>query len=408
MEMLYARCAGLDVHKKSVMAAVRIAEGGQVREYVEEFGTTTHGLLELSEFLARHGVTHVGMEATGVYWRPVWHILEGQFTLMLANAAHVKNVPGRKTDVKDAVWLADLMAHGLIRSSFVPPEPVQELRQLTRTRKQLIGEITQHTLRLQKVLEDTNIKVTNVLTDLMGVTGRAILRNLISGQTDPQVLADLARGRLKNKHDKLVEALHGRVTEHHRFMLQLHLGTVEMLEQRVAEIDERLGGALEPFRVAVEQLKTIPGVAQRTAEVLVSEIGVDMSRFPTAQHLVSWAGLCPRNDESAGKKRSTRLRKSSRWLKATLIQAAWGSTHKKDGYLRAQYLRLKARRGPKRAVVAVAASMLVAAWNMLSQGTVWQDLGEQHFTLRNKAKVARNLSRRLEALGFVVTLQPAA
>lgn len=408
MEMLYARCAGLDVHKKSVMAAVRIAEGGQVREYVEEFGTTTHGLLELSEFLARHGVTHVGMEATGVYWRPVWHILEGQFTLMLANAAHVKNVPGRKTDVKDAVWLADLMAHGLIRSSFVPPEPVQELRQLTRTRKQLIGEITQHTLRLQKVLEDTNIKVTNVLTDLMGVTGRAILRNLISGQTDPQVLADLARGRLKNKHDKLVEALHGRVTEHHRFMLQLHLGTVEMLEQRVAEIDERLGGALEPFRVAVEQLKTIPGVAQRTAEVLVSEIGADMSRFPTAQHLVSWAGLCPRNDESAGKKRSTRLRKSSRWLKATLIQAAWGSTHKKDGYLRAQYLRLKARRGPKRAVVAVAASMLVAAWNMLSQGTVWQDLGEQHFTLRNKAKVARNLSRRLEALGFVVTLQPAA
>lgn len=408
MEMLYARCAGLDVHKKSVMAAVRIAEGGQVREYVEEFGTTTHGLLELSEFLARHGVTHVGMEATGVYWRPVWHILEGQFTLMLANAAHVKNVPGRKTDVKDAVWLADLMAHGLIRSSFVPPEPVQELRQLTRTRKQLIGEITQHTLRLQKVLEDTNIKVTNVLTDLMGVTGRAILRNLISGQTDPQVLADLARGRLKNKHDKLVEALHGRVTEHHRFMLQLHLGTVEMLEQRVAEIDERLGGALEPFRVAVEQLKTIPGVAQRTAEVLVSEIGADMSRFPTAQHLVSWAGLCPRNDESAGKKRSTRLRKSSRWLKATLIQAAWGSTHKKDGYLRAQYLRLKARRGPKRAVVAVAASMLVAAWNMLSQGTVWQDLGEQHFNLRNKAKVARNLSRRLEALGFVVTLQPAA
>jgi transposase len=408
MELLYARCAGLDVHKKSVTAAVRIAEGGEVRQSVEEFATTTRGLLELSEFLSRHGVTHVGMEATGVYWRPVWHILEGHFTLMLANAAHVKNVPGRKTDVKDAVWLADLMAHGLIRSSFVPPEPVQELRQLTRTRKQLIGEITQHTLRLQKVLEDTNIKVTNVVTDLMGVTGRAILRSLISGETDPQALADHARGKLKNKREELVEALHGRVTEHHRFMLQLHLGTLEMLEQRVAEIDERLGGALEPFRVAVEQLKTIPGVAQRTAEVLVSEIGADMSRFPTAQHLVSWAGLCPRNDESAGKKRSTRLRKSSRWLKATLIQAAWGATHKKDGYLRAQYLRLKARRGPKRAVVAVAASMLVAAWNMLRDGTSWEDLGGQHFTIRNKAKVARNLSRRLEALGFVVTLQPAA
>jgi transposase len=256
MEVLYPRCAGLDVHKKSVTAAVRIAEGPQVQEFVEQFATTTRGLLELAEFLSRHGVTHVGMEATGVYWRPVWHILDGQFTLMLANAAHVKNVPGRQTDVKDAVWLADLMAHGLVRSSFVPPQPIEQLRQLTRTRKQLVGEVTQHTLRMQKVLEDTNIKITNVVTDLMGVTGRAILRRLIAGETDPQVLADLARGRLKNKREELIEALHGRVTDHHRFMLQLHLTTIEMLEQRIAEIDERVGGALEPFRAAVEQLKT--------------------------------------------------------------------------------------------------------------------------------------------------------
>jgi transposase len=334
--------------------------------------------------------------------------LVGNFELTLANAAHVKNVPGRKTDVKDAVWLASLLAHGLIRGSFVPPQPIEELRQLTRTRKQLVREIGQHSLRLQKALEDMNIKLGNVVTDVMGVSGRAILRKLADGVTDPQTLANEARGRLKNKRASLMESLQGRVTEHHRFMLKLHLDTVQMLEKQVEQIDERLGGALEPFRDAVAQLMTIPGVGKLMAQILVSEIGVDMSRFPTASHLVSWAGLCPSSDESAGKKRSTRIRRASPWLRTSLVQAAWGAARSKGTYLQAQYFRIKARRGSKKAAIAVAASIVTAAWHMLRDGTFYNDLGPDYFASRDKAKTAKKLTKRLELLGYQVTLQEAA
>jgi transposase len=348
------------------------------------------------------------MEATGVYWKPVWHILEADFELTLANAGHVKNVPGRKTDVKDAVWLADLHAHGLIRGSFVPPQPVEELRQLTRTRKQLVREVGQHTNRLQKVLEDTNIKLGDVVSDIMGTTGRAIVRQLIAGVTDPERLAEQARGSLKRKRAQLVESLHGRVTEHHRFLLKLHLDTLESLQQRIAEVDQRLGDALTPFREAVQRLETIPGVSTITAQVIVAEIGLDMSRFPTHGHLVSWAGLCPRSDKSAGKSRSTKLRKGAPWLKAVIVQAAWGATHKKNSYLKAQYFRLRARRGSKKAAMAVAASIVTSAYYMLKRQTDYQDLSADYFIRRDVAKVANRHLRQLEDLGFTVSIQPKA
>jgi transposase len=405
VELLHPRCAGLDVHKASVVAGVRIAADGKVIEEVRSFSTTTKGLLELSEWLTSHEVTHVAMEATGVYWRPVWHILDGNFQLVLANAAHVRNVPGRKTDVKDAVWLADLLAHGLIRSSFVPEKPVEEMRQLTRTRKQLVREVATHSNRLQKVLEDTNIKLGNVVTDVLGVSGRAILKDIIEGKTDPEELANLARGRLKAKHAELVEALRGRVTEHHRFLLKLHLSTVDLLEKQISELDKRLDGALDPFRWAVDLLTSIPGIGETTASNIVSEIGTDMSRFKTAANLVSFAGLCPRNDESAGKKRSTRLRKASPWLKSALVQAAWAVSRKKNCYLAAQYYRLRARRGGRKAAVAVAASMLTIAYHLLSRGTYYEEKGGDYFTKRDETRAVKRHTKRLESLGYKVTLE---
>jgi transposase len=408
MDLLHSRCAGLDVHKETVFAGVRIVENGRATEHVKSFSTMTKGLLELSEYLEQHGVTHVVMEATGVYWRPVWHVLAGDFELTLANAAHVKNVPGRKSDVKDCLWLASLLAHGLVRGSFVPPQPIEELRQLTRTRKQLVREAAQHSLRIQKALEDMNIKLGNVLTDVLGVTGRIILRKLADGITDPETLANEALGRLKKKRAELVEALRGRVTDHHRFLLKLHLDTIEMLEAQIQQIDERLGGALEPFRGAVEQLTTIPGVGELMAKVLVAEIGTNMTRFPTPAQLVSWAGLCPRTDESAGKKRSTRIRRASPWLRTSLVQAAWGAARSKRTYLQAQYFRIKARRGSKKAAIAVAASILTAAWHMLSNGTFYEDLGPNYFVARDRTKAAHKLTKRLENLGYEVTLKEAA
>jgi transposase len=302
----------------------------------------------LADWLAGHGCTHVAMEATGVYWKPVWHVLEGAFTLVLANAMHIRTVPGRKSDMNDATWIADLLAHGLIRSSFVPPAPVQHLRDLTRTRKQLMGEIARHTLRIQKTLEDANLKLTQVMSDVLGTSGRAILTALVAGETDPERLADLTRGRLKAARADLVDALHGRVTEHHRFMIQLHLTQVDALREAVATIETRVGDTLGPFRAAVSLLTTMPGLSETTARVLIAEIGTDMTRFPTVGHLVSWAGLCPRLDESAGKRRSTRTRRSAPWLKTTLVTAAWAATRKKDSYLRSQFLRIKSRRGARR------------------------------------------------------------
>ena len=379
MEVMYPCCAGLDVHAGSVVACVRIATGSAVTYAHRTVATTSRGLLELADWLAAHGCTHVAMEATGVYWKPVWHVLDTGVTLVLANAMHIRNVPGRKSDMNDATWIADLLAHGLIRSSFVPPAPIQDLRDLTRTRKQLMGEIARHTLRIQKTLEDANLKLTQVMSDVLGTSGRAILTALVAGETDPERLADLTTGRLKAARADLIDALHGRVTEHHRFMIQLHLTQVDALREAVATIETRVGDTLGPFRAAVSLLTTMPGLSETTARVLIAEIGTDMTRFPTVGHLVSWAGLCPRLDESAGKRRSTRTRRSAPWLKTTLVTAAWAATRKKDSYLRSQFLRIKSRRGAKKAILAVASSMLSAAYVMLRDGVEYHDLGPHHF-----------------------------
>lgn len=409
MEVLYPHCAGLDVHKESVVACARHIANGKVKVEVKTFKTTTAGLLSLSDWLSSEGCTHIAMEATGIYWKPVWHILcDGEFQLVLANAAHVKNVPGRKTDVNDATWLADLMAHGLIRASFVPDEPTQQMRDLLRTRKQFARERTSHVQRIQKTLEDANIKLDTVVADILGLSGRRILEALIAGQTMPQTLASLAHRRIHASTDQLEAALRGRVTEHHRFLLKLHLDQIDGLDAAIVRIDEEVNANVEPFRSAIDLLSSIPGVARFSAQVLVSEIGIDMSRFQTAGHLVSWAGLCPKNDESAGKRRSTRLKKGAPWLKTVLIQCAWAAIRVKASYLQAQYHRLRSRRGAKKAICAVAASILTAAYHMLKNGTFYQDLGAQYFDNRAKEKHLQRLVQRIQNLGFEVRINPAA
>ena len=408
MDVVHERCAGLDVHKDTVVACLRVGIRGKTEQEVRTFGTTTKELLALADWLREHGCTHAAMESTGVYWKPVWHILEDSLTLVLANAMHIKNVPGRKTDVNDATWISELLAHGLIRGSFVPPTPVQAMRDLTRTRKQLVREAAQHVQRIQKTLEDANIKLDSVVSDILGVSGRAVLDALVRGETDPERLVALTTGRLKASREVLVEALRGQVQPHHRFLLKLHLGQIDSLNSAVRDLEARLGEALEPFRVLEELLITIPGVSQTTAQVLLSEIGTDMSRFPTAGHLISWAGLCPGNHESAGKRRSTRIRKGGQWLKATLVQSAWAASRKKGSYFKAQFHRIRARRGPKKAVIAVAASMLTAAYHMLSSGVEFEDLTEAHFAKRDQAKLAKHLVKRLTDLGLTVTVTPAA
>jgi transposase len=385
-----------------------VLEGGKATHEVRSFSTTTSGLLGLSEWLTEVECTHVVMEATGVYWKPVWHILEGSFELVLANAQHVRNVPGRKSDVNDAMWLADLLAHGLVRGSFVPPTPVQEMRDLTRTRKQLVREIAQHTQRIHKTLEDANVKVTSVISNIIGKSGRAFLDALIAGETDPAKLVELADSRLKADRKSLVEALRGRVTPHHRFLLKLHLEQIDSLGNAVRDLEARMGDALAPFREQVENLKTIPGVSEVVAQVLVAEAGLDMSRFPTAGHLISWAGLCPKMDESAGKRRSTRVRKGAPWLKTTLVTAAWAAARKKGSYLHTQFLRIKSRRGPKKAILAVAASMLTAVYHMLRHGAAYRDLGSDHLDHRDKKQVARRLVKRLGDMGYLVEIKAAA
>ena len=405
MEVLHPHCAGLDIHKDSVVACVRHMAEGKIATEVKSFLTTTRELMELSDWLSAEGATHIAMAATGVYWKPVWHILaDGEFELVLANAAHVKNVPGRKTDVKDAVWLADLMAHGLIRGSFVPDAPTQQMRDLLRTRKQFVRERSSHIQRIQKALEDANIKLDSVVSDVLGLSGRRMIEALIAGETDPLKLAVLAHRRIQASAAELEAALRGRVTAHHRFLLQLHLDHVDALDAAIARIDREVDGNVEPFRAAIELLTTIPGVSRLSAEVIVSEIGLDMERFATDAQLISWAGLCPRNDESAGKRRSTQMKKGAPWLKTTLIQCAWSATRNKNGYLAAQYVRLRSRRGGKKAIGAVAASILTAIHHMLKNGTRYQDLGADHFDRRAKGKHVLRLLRRLQNLGVTVQI----
>jgi transposase len=409
MEVLYPHCAGLDVHKDMVVACLRHAVNGKVDREVRTFKTTTRALLELSEWLASESCTHIVMEATGVYWKPVWHILgDGDFSLLLANAAHVKNVPGRETDVNDATWLADLLAHGLIRGSFVPDAQTQEMRGLLRTRKQLVRERTSHVQRLQKTLEDANIKLDSVISNIIGVSGRAMVEALIAGTTDPDELAALAHRQIKAPAEVLREALRGRVTRHHRFLLRLHLQQIDVFDTAIAGIDEEVEDNVEPFRTAIRLLTTIPGVSDLSARIIMAEIGNDMTRFPTEGHLISWAGLCPRNDESAGKRRSNRMRKGAPWLKTALVQCAWAGARKKGSYLQAQFNRIRARRGMKKAIGAVAASILTAIYHMLTNGTFYQDLGGDYFDQRAKATQTKRLVNRLQSLGYDVQITPSA
>jgi transposase len=407
MEVLYPRCAGLDVHKETVVACVRLAEGSEVKRETQRFGTTTRELLRLREWLEGFGITHVGMESTGVYWKPVWHVLEGGLELTLGNAKAMRNVPGRKSDQSDASWIADLMAHGLVRGSLVPPEAFQELRDLTRTRKQLVRERAQHVQRLQKVLEDANVKLTSVLTDIQGASGRAILDGILGGLNDPQRLAELAHPRVKASQKQIAEALEGRVNEHHRFMLRLHLGQIDSLDRSLACLEARIEEMLSPFRESVELIETAPGLKGTVSAVVMAETGGDMSVFPSEDHLVSWAGLSPQQNESAGKRKSTRTRRQ-RWLKTAMVQAAQAAVKKKDSYLRVKYLRIRARRGGKKAILAIAATLLRAVYHMLTKRVPYQELGPDFFNNGGRQRAVRHMIRRLEGMGYEVNLRAAA
>jgi|SRR5262245_6665465 len=406
MDTLHRCCAGLDVHKDSVYACVRRQEGARGAETIRVFGTMTPDLLGLSDWLAAEGVTHVAMESTGVYWKPVYFILEGRFDLTLANALQLKRVPGRKTDVQDCAWIAKLLAHGLIAPSFVPPEPQRDLRELTRQRVKLVGQRAAVSNRIQKVLEDANLKLGSVAADVLGKSGRAMLRALIAGQTDPAVLAELALGRLRKQIPRLRPALTGRVTEHHRFLLRLLLDEVEMVEQLLGRLDERIGAVLAPFFEAARRLMTIPGVNRHVAEVVVAEVGTDMGQFPSPEHLASWAGMCPGNYESAGKRQGGKTPKGNRWLKRALVQAAWAASRAKGTYLAAYYRRLAARRGRKRALVALGHVLLGTMYHLLRRGTDYTDPGGDYFDRRDRDRLTHRLVRRLEGLGLKVTVEP--
>lgn len=407
MELIHERCAGLDVHKETVVACVRVAVGKKAEREVETFSTTTAGLLRLGDWLLEHGVTHAVMESTGVYWKPVWHVLESFVDLSLANAAEVKNLPGRKSDVNDAQWLADLLAHGLLRRSFVPQKRIEELRELTRTRKQTVREVTRHAQRIDKILQGANIKLRSVLSQVLGKSGRAILRAMIEGERDPKALARLAKGSAKKKEAQLAEALDGFIDDHHRFLLRQHLDAAEHLEGMVTAIEKRIDEVIAPFEPAVVLLMTIPGISRTAACTFIAEVGADMSRFPTAGHLISWVGLCPRLDASAGKHRSTKIRKGNTWLKTTLVQCAWAAI-RSGGYLRTRYHRVRSRAGKMKAIIAVARTMVAAAYHMLRDGQAYRDLGESFLDARDRERVARSLTRRLTRLGYEVELRSAA
>jgi transposase len=406
MEVVNARCAGLDVHKATVVACVRVPgpRPGERRGETKTFATTMRGLRELTDWLIAQGVTDVAMESTGVYWRPVYAVLEGTVPLVLVNARHVKMVPGRKTDVRDCEWLAQLLECGLLRGSFVPPRAVRDLRDLTRLRKTLIRERGHHVNRIEKTLELAQLKLGCVVTDLMGKTGRAILHALSAGIDDPDALAELAQGLLRKKRAALREALVGRLTPHYAFLLQQHLSLIDALDAHLATLEARIQEAMAPFAEAMALVQTMPGVAARAAQAILAETGMDMDPFPTAAHFASWARLCPGNHESAGKRQPTTTGKGATWLRATLQEAAWAAVHTKKSYYRALYHRLKGRGGPKKAIVAVQHAMVVALWHMLKHRVPHQDLGADYFERRNTDRTRRHHVRRLERLGYDVVL----
>ena len=408
VETVIERPGALDVHKEQVTACVRKPAGRGRDQHIAEFKTTVQGLLALRDWLHAHGVTHVVMEASGVYWKPPWAILEDEFECLLVNARHVKQVPGRKTDVSDAAWLCQLLEAGLLNASFVPPKPIRTLRNLTRYRKAQIGERQREANRLHKILEDTGIKLDCVASDILGKSGRAMLDALVAGTTDPAVLADLAKGKLRAKIAALTEALEGRFDDEHALVVGAILAHIDFLDEQISLLSDAIGEKIVPFEKAVELLCTIPGVQRRTAEVMIAEIGTDMSVFPTAGHLASWAGLCPGNDKSAGKRRSGRTRMGSKWLDIALTEAAQANTRSRDTYLSAQYRRLKTRRGHRRAIGAVKHSIIVASWHMLSTGEVYREAGGDYYTRIDPDKQTKRLVAQLERLGHTVTLQQRA
>lgn len=408
MEVVHTRCCGIDVHQASLAVCVAIKEDGKSEKHKLRCGTTTAELLRLADWLHGHQVTHVAMEATGVYWKPVWHILEGQLELLLANPTQVQALRGRKTDLKDGERISDFLQHGLLQGSFVPPQPIQQLRDLTRSRTTLKQEQVRIGNRIRKVLEDANIKLSSVMSDVMGVSGRAMLRAMVRGESDPETLAQLARKRLRGKIPILQQAATGSLNEHHRFLLEQWLTHWDELTERIAEFDNRIEEQMRPFAAAIETWDSLPGIDRITAWTMVAEMGPNMNQFPTAAHAASWAALCPGQEESAGKRKSGRTRRGNVWLRRALTQAAWGASMTKGSYFKAFYHRLAARKGKKRAIVAVAHALLSTGYMLLLTERKFSDLGEDYFDRLDRERLTKRLVKRLEKLGHEVSIRPAA
>jgi transposase len=409
MEKVISCCAGLDVHKESIEACVRrIEPDGRMHHKTQHWATMTADLLAMADWLAAQGVTHIAMESTGVFWKPIYNILEDRFTVLLVNARHLKQVPGRKSDIRDCQWIAQLLQYGLLKGSFIPPRAQRELRDLTRYRARLVEEKTRIINRLHKVLEDANIKLSAVAADTLGVSGRAMIQRLMAGDSDPHKLADLAVGQLRGKIPELEKALRGRVTEHHQFLLRMLWQQLVQQKAWIAELEAQIQERTRPFAAEIQRLDAVPGVNQHVAEVLLAEVGADMSPFATHQHLASWAGMCPGNEESAGKRQRKRITPGNRWLKATLVQAGWSATHTRNSYLASQYRRLAGRRGKKRALVAVGHSLLVIFYHMMSKGASYSDLGGDFFERLEPNRLKRYYVHRLERLGYTVALESTA
>lgn len=407
MDVMHPRCCGLDVHKKTVVACVLLSERRKVRKEIRTFGTMTADLQSLLDWLQTLGVTHLAMESTGVYWKPIYNLLEGQIELLVVNAQHLKAIPGRKTDVQDAEWIAELLRHGLLRASFVPSAQQRIWRDLTRYRTSLVQDRARYVNRLHKLLEDANLKLAAVASDVTGVSARAMLQALLAGQTDPQVLAELAQGSLRAKHELLVQALRGVVKPHHRFLLSELLTQIDGLDEAIGRVSAEIEDQMRVVEAEVQRLDTIPGVSRRVAEVILAEVGVDMARFGDAGHLAAWAGVCPGNNESAGKRKSGKTRRGSPWLKQALIEAAHGAARSKRTYLSAQFHRLVVRRGKKKALMAVGHSILVIAFHLLTRKEEYRELGTNYFDERQRQRVERRLVHRLQGLGYEVVLKPS-
>jgi transposase len=409
MEVFIKSCCGLDVHKKTVVACIRIAdESGKVKKEVRTFGTMTKDIQELDQWLKENGVTHIAMESTGVYWKPIWNILEGHYELLLVNAQHIKQVPGRKTDVKDCEWIANLLQYGLLKASFVPETFIRELRDLTRHKARLAQLKVSIGNRIQKVLEDANIKLASVASDILGVSCLNMLKAIISGSENPEELAELAKRKLRNKIPELKLALFGRITEHHKFMLSTLVSELEHIESTIEQVSQRIIEKMAPYEKEILLLMEIPGIDRINAENILVEIGFNMSQFPSADCLASWAGMCPGNNESAGKKKSGKTTKGNKWLRRALSQSAWGASHTKDTYLSEKYRRLASRRGRNRAVVAVGHKLLIIIYYMLKEKVHFKDLGAEHFAKLNPERQKRYYVNRLENLGYNVNLEEKA